>query len=146
MPLPTTPGKASGGAYTYTDCTSNCHMLVNMSAGQELELLPVIYKIHMSIYCFRFLICPFAKKVMFLFLKNIKDWNIEENHKIIAKNHYEKLERFCREDSKNIIIQAKKFNPSILNFVVNFNCKRGSVTCWYVALAPSEIVMEKNQH
>ena len=94
MPLPTTPGKASGGAYTYTDCTSNCHMLVNMSAGQELELLPVIYKIHMSIYCFRFLICPFAKKVMFLFLKNIKDWNIEENHKIIAKNHYEKLEGF----------------------------------------------------
>ena len=67
-------------------------------------------------------------------------------HKITRHNQYEKLEVFCREDSKNIIIQAKKFNPSILNFVVNFNCRRGSVTWWYVALAPFEVVMEKNQH
>ena len=62
-------------------------------------------------------------------------------------NQYEKLDTFRSEDSFNIIIiEAEKINPSILNFVVNFNCRRGSVTCWYVSLAPSEIVMEKNQH
>ena len=55
--------QTSGGAYTDTDtdCSSdNCHMLVSMSAGQELELYPVIYQRNMSTYCFRFLI--FAKK------------------------------------------------------------------------------------
>ena len=50
-------------------------------------------------------------------------------HKITRHNQYELLETFCSEDSNNIIIQAKKINPSILNFVVNFNCKRGEVQC-----------------
>ena len=43
--------QTSRGAYTIQYNTdSDCHMLVNMSAGQTLELYPVIYKIHMSTY------------------------------------------------------------------------------------------------
>ena len=43
-------------------------------------------------------------------------------------NQYEKLDTFRSEDSFNIIIiEAEKINPSILNFVVNFNCKIGEV-------------------